>query len=334
VRRPTILLSAISAAFAIIFFTMTTKTSDFVKRNEIRRPEYRVDFHRPGLQGITSVLKHRSNPRNDMLLVNGMGMTVKVTDTKMMAHFPMLLHPDPENTLVICLGMGTTFRSAISYKKKVTVVELVKEVVEALDYFYEDAPACKAYAGGKIVVNDGRNFLKLTRDKFDVITIDPPPPIDAAGVNNLYSREFIELARDRLNKGGIMAHWMPFPGTGSGVDDTETLEILVRTFSRVFPYVYLHRSFNGIGIHVLGSMDPIVILPEAIRTRLSLKTIADDINEWDQPSLTWLSTEWMVSTPEFTAKSGITTDDEPYLEFYLLRTLLKGGQKESPMSFW
>jgi spermidine synthase len=76
--------------------------------NSRSRHGQRVVFHKPGIQGVTSVLKNPASPMRDSLLVNGKGMTVKVTDTKMMAHFPMLFHPDPEDTLVIAFGMGTS----------------------------------------------------------------------------------------------------------------------------------------------------------------------------------------------------------------------------------
>jgi hypothetical protein len=49
------------------------------------------------------------------LIVNGQGMTYLTPITKMMAHLPLasLDHP-PANGLVICFGMGTTFRSMAS----------------------------------------------------------------------------------------------------------------------------------------------------------------------------------------------------------------------------
>jgi spermidine synthase len=269
----------------------------------------------------------------DILLVNGMGMTRKATDTKMMAHLPMLLHPNPENALVVCMGMGTTYRSALAYGKRVTVVELVKEVADALDYFYEDAAALKAHPGGKIVVNDGRSFLNLTRDTFDIITVDPPPPIDAAGVNNLYSKEFIELARKRLKKGGIMAHWMPLPGTLSGVDDLDTLSRLIRTFAQVFPYTYMHKSIHNIGLHVIGSMEPVTISADIVRSKLSNGKVLDDISEWDTVPPEYFSTGWILFPPPDLV-GPTTTDNEPFLEFYLLRTIRSGGQKTHPVSYW
>ena len=306
--------------------------NNFATRYNALYPNFQVVFHEPGLQGVTTAIRERNDPLSDILLVNGMGMTRKATDTKMMAHLPLVLHPDPQDTLVICFGMGTTYRSAISYGGNVTVVELVKEVFDAFGYFYQDADRVRTYAKGRMVVNDGRNFLKLTRQKFDVITIDPPPPIDAAGVNNLYSREFIELAKSRLNKGGIMAHWMPFPGTMSGVDDKGTFVMIVQTFTETFPYVAILRSYHGAGLHVLGSMEPLDISMDRIKHRLMKKEIANDLEEWDPVPLSYFQNIKVFRPPA--GDDVLVNDDRPRLVFYLLRTLREGGKKMFAYNYW
>ena len=52
---------------------------------------------------------------NKWLLVNGIGMTKLTPITKFMAHLPLAMHREkPESALVICFGMGTTYRSALS----------------------------------------------------------------------------------------------------------------------------------------------------------------------------------------------------------------------------
>ena len=306
--------------------------TDFKTRFNASNPQLEVVYNKPGLQGITAVIKKRNKPTADLLLVNGMGMTVKVTETKIMAHLPMLVHPDPKDTLVICFGMGTTYRSAISYGGNVTVVELVKEVVEAFDYFYQDALRVREYSKGRIIVNDGRNFLNLTRRKYDVITIDPPPPIDAAGVNNLHSREFIELAKTHLKKGGIMAHWIPYPAAHAGVDDKETFTMLVHTFADVFPFVYVLRGYHNMGVHLLGSSEPLDISMSSLKKHLSIKEIAPDLREWDSVPLAYFQEIKRYKPSDDNNK--IITDDRPLLEFYLLSTWQRHGEKRFIPNWW
>ena len=307
--------------------------SEFVVRFNARDPLSQIVYHKPGLQGVTTVIQGRTDePITKSLLVNGMGMTMKITDTKMMAHLPMLLHPDPKDTLVICFGMGTTYRSAITHGGNVTAVELVKEVLDAFDYFYQDASRVRTYAKGRMVVNDGRSYLKLTREKYDVIIIDPPPPIDAAGVNHLYSKEFLQLAKSHLKKGGVMAHWLPYPGESAGIDDLDTMAMLVLTFADVFPHVYIRHSVNHMGVHVLGSEEPLEISVDLLRKRLLNKGIVDDLREWDPVPIGYFQDIKRFRPPMIT--SWLVTDDRPLLEFYLLRTWQKGGKKSFAYNFW
>ena len=74
-----------------------------------------------------------------MLLVNGIGMTSLTPVTKMMAHLTLASLPEPpRNVLIICFGMGTTFRSALSWNIPVTVVELVPSVPKLFTYYHPD----------------------------------------------------------------------------------------------------------------------------------------------------------------------------------------------------
>jgi len=327
-RWPAPTLGAVAVALAAYSAYALRGPSVMVEMVEALHPGWEVRFNQPGLQGVTSVIAKQGDPLGSLLLVNGRGMTQKTTVTKMMAHLPLLLHPHPEDTLVICFGMGTTYRSAVAHGGNVTVVELVGEVVDAFDRFHADAARVRAYPRGRIVVNDGRNFLKLTARKFDVITIDPPPPIDAAGVINLYSKEFLELARDHLKPGGIMAQWIPLPGTQGGVETQDEVVQLLTTFSDVFPYAYAYRGFGHSGIHVLGSNQPIQVSLDAIRERLANPAVAADLNEWEDVPLSTF--EAITPLPKDPAAPPPLTDDAPALEFYLLRTLRSGHPRMHP----
>jgi len=291
-----------------------------------------VMFHHPGIQAVTTVIRIPGRQLPDCLLVNGIGMTARVTDTKMMAHLPLLLHPAPRDTLVICFGMGTTYRSALSHGGNVTVVELVEDVLDVFPYFYQDTAEVLANPRGRRIVNDGRNFLATSRERFDVITIDPPPPIDGAGVNNLYSRDFIELARNHLKAGGIMAHWFPYVGSSSGVDDQRSFQMLVNTFCTAFPHVYAIKGYHNIGLHLIGSMQPLDISMEKLAVRLGDPAVARDMREFDDVPVSYFAN--FTSGPLPHSELPIVTDDHPLLEFYFLRTLLGGGQKMVPQHYW
>lgn len=297
-------------------------------------PGSEVPFHRTGVQATTTVVRMRPGDRmSSLLLVNGSGMTVLTTITKMMAHIPLLLHPKPQKVLVICFGMGTTYRSALSHGVEVTAVELVPEVFDAFDQFHADAAQLKAHPRGRLIANDGRNFLKLTDERFDVITIDPPPPIDGAGVNHLHSRDFVRLARERLNPGGILAHWIPTPAADAGVDDWDTFYMLIRSVVDEFPHAAIVPAAPEVGVHVLVSDQPFSTPPEVVYQRLETPSIAADVNEWRSFHPPYPLGLQDVNRADLT-KYAPVTDDEPRLEFDLLRELRSDRRRNLRQVWW
>src|ERR1051326_6223669 len=142
------------------------------------------------------------------LFVNGIGVTELTPETKFMAHLPLAFHRGtPESALIICFGMGTSFRSALSWNVDTTAVELVPSVKASFGFFHRDASQLEANPKGHIVVDDGRRYLKRTSKMFDVVVTDPPPPVEAVGSSLLYSEEFYALVKEHLNPNGIMQVW-------------------------------------------------------------------------------------------------------------------------------
>ena len=136
------------------------------------------------------------------LFVNGVAITVLTPATKMMAHLPLAsLDHKPRNALAICFGMGTSFRSLLSWDIPVTAVELVPSVPRVFSYFHSDTPELLHSPLAHVIIDDGRRYLERTAEQYDVITIDPPPPIEAAGSSLRYSKEFYSTLKPRLRRG-------------------------------------------------------------------------------------------------------------------------------------
>jgi predicted membrane-bound spermidine synthase len=255
------------------------------------------------------------------LLVNGRSMTHFTTITKVMAHLPLgLVKRPPRSALVICLGMGTTFRSLMSWNVHATAVELVPSVKDAFGYFFSDAKEIASRPEGKIIIDDGRRFLRRTSETFDVITIDPPPPVEAAASSLLYSKEFYAAAIARLSEGGILQQWIP---------DTEDriVQAVARSLLEAFPHVKMYRSFEGWGYHFLASMQPIDVPPPAVlAARLPARAV-DDLLEWTEAKdpVKFLAQVLAGETNPYAFARGNdarVTDDRPYNEYYMLRRVL------------
>jgi spermidine synthase len=258
------------------------------------------------------------------LLVNGYGMTVLTPLTKVMAHLPLAsLDHEPKSAVVIAFGMGTTFRSLLSWNIDATAVELVPSVVDAFEFYHDDAESVRLDPRAHLVIDDGRRFLARTRKRFDLITIDPPPPVETAGSSLLYAREFYEIAKPRLAEGGILQQWFP---DGILVEPAIRHAVL-RAVLDAFPHVRIFQSLHGQGLHILCSMQPIDVpdvdefidrMPERARR---------DLMEWPKPGETLrtflltnvLGKEIAVESLIGPNNREMVTDNRPFNEYFLMR---------------
>ena len=272
-----------------------------------------------------TVISYGTDGINKHLFVNGVGITILTTVTKWMAYLPLThLQYKPKSTLVICFGMGTTFRSMLRWPdlEHVTAVELVPSVKDAFGYYHSDAPQVMADPRGQVVVDDGRRFLRRTRQKFDVITLDPPPPIQAAGSGMLYSKEFLQLMKSHLQPGGILAHWIP------GGAEPIFLNGVTAALSDTFKYV---RYFSSpFGIHYLASdTETPNLTTEQIVARLP-ESAKSDILDWEVDKNIFTQTSRvmgqektlaMILGSDLSNMASIprTTDEFPLNEYYKVR---------------
>lgn len=271
------------------------------------------------------------------LYVNGVGMTVLTSVTKMMAHFPAahLTRHDGQSldTLVICFGMGTSFRSLASWGANVTAVELVPSVPDVFGYFHPDGPDLLRGAPGRlrIVHDDGRRFLDRSPGLFDLITVDPPPPVEAAGSSLLYTKEFYASAKRRMKPGAILQTWLPG-------GDRETVAGVTLSVLESFPYVRVMGSIAGTGFHITASNDPIPKLtPYQLAARMPDAAIRD-MTEWDHEMpvkffAQMLANEYVVDsllTGQSRAATVAITDDRPVNEFYLQRRMAHPEEPAPP----
>jgi spermidine synthase len=296
----------LAAALVLFFFTRDYK-ADYPDRRELRDSTATVIATGTGMDKV--------------LLVNGVGMTSLTPITKMMAHMTLASLPQPpSNVLVICFGMGTTFRSVISWNVPVTVVELVPSVPKLFTYYHPDGDQVLASPLGHVVIDDGRRYLERVPQQYDAIIIDPPPPVPAAGSSLLYSRDFYEVAKQRLRPGGILQQWLP--PEGDAVDQAA----IARALMEVFPYVRIYGSVFRTGLHYLASMSPIPQRSAPQMVALMPPAALADMMEWgpamtpaDQFNLMLFNTSSPNALIERSPDTPTLQDDRPVNEYYLLR---------------
>lgn len=299
------------AVTGILAATLLRFTEDFPDRftHKAVRRDYAATVVATG-QGMHSVL-----------WVNGVGITRLTPVTKMMAHMPMVMLPHPpRNVAVICFGMGTTFRSALSWGVPTTAVDLSPSVPALFSYFHPDAPAVVSSPLAHIVIDDGRAYLEKTQERFDVITIDPPPPIEAAGSSLLYSRQFYAIAKRRLSPDGILQQWY-------ALGDKTDIAAVIRAIRAEFPYVRMYVSVENWGIHFLASMRPLPDLSAAEMARRTPSAAVRDLLEWGPAKTAEDQYAIVLSRPAnanhylgLDPDAPALDDDAPVNEYSLLRS--------------
>jgi spermidine synthase len=269
------------------------------------------------------------------LRVNGVGITALDPITKVMAHLTLAsLDHAPSSALVICFGMGTTYRSLLSWNIPTTAVELVPSVPKVFWYYHADGPQLLASPLSHVVIDDGRRYLERTSATYDAINLDPPPPVGAAGSSLLYTGEFYSAAKRRLRPGGILEQWLPVDETG---DDPLVPASVARALQESFTHVRVFHSFEEVsgirltqtqGLLFLASDDPIAVrTPASLAQRMPAMAIRD-LLEWgpertpENELADILKNEVSIERVIAHAPNADALDDDrPVNEYYMLRHL-------------
>jgi spermidine synthase len=234
------------------------------------------------------------------------------------ALFPMLYAPRYEQALVIGLGTGMTTGVVSTFPfKRIHVVELSGAIaVAARDWFGEINRGVLSDPRTRLHINDGRNHLLLDRETYDVVTVELTS-IWFAGAGNLYNREFYDLVRARLSKGGVFSQWIQLHHMR-----WEDLSVAIATLRDVFPHVVLYLGDEQGLMIASGSAldsDPARLAElsrrDGVRENLALYG-ASDLRELfgrmlcDEDGVTALYEETLAGSGP-----GVSTDDHPLLEY-------------------
>ena len=186
---------------------------------------------------------------------------------RMLGHLPAMLHSAPRSVLIVGCGAGVTAGSFVVQPgiERIVICEiepLVPRVVAR--YFSSQNHHVVGDPRVQIVFDDARHYILTTKEKFDIITSDPIHPW-VKGSASLYTQEYFEMCRERLNPGGMVTQWVPLYES-----DEATVKSEIGTFFRVFPGGTIwgnDDSGNGYDIVLLGQNGSTHIGVDALRDR-------------------------------------------------------------------
>jgi spermidine synthase len=232
---------------------------------------------------------------------------------RLQALIPLLTAPAPPRAaLVIGLGTGITCGTlaTVSSLERRTCIELSPAVKIAASHFRGNLGVLYDRRFD-IRIDDGRHALLAGNDRYDLITLEPPPPA-AAGVVNLYSRDFYELAKRRLGQHGVLAQWWPLP-----TQNEEDSRSLVRSFLDAFAHVTLWST----ELHemlLVGSEAPLALELTRLQARFEEPAVARVLDEVGVQSVAALLATYVTDRrglEAFVAAAPAVTDDDPRIEY-------------------
>jgi len=171
---------------------------------------------REGVNQTTTLLRSdwQGETVSHRLVTNGHSMSATALADrrymKMFVHWAVAVRPNAQRALLISHGLGSTAKALTDTRslRRIDVVDISPEILALAETIFLATENPLRDPRVRVHVEDGRFYLQTTGEVYDLITGEPPPP-KAAGIVNLYSREYFQLVRHRLTAGGVATYWLP-----------------------------------------------------------------------------------------------------------------------------
>ena len=234
-----------------------------------------MTFYKEGADATVAVFEVPDPPLK-ISFVNGRSEVPTDRDSMRAFHLlgdlPPLLRPGAQSALMISFGngiaAGTMARQPIP---RIQAVEIVAEQVEAAQLYEDENRGVLHKPNVQIAIEDGRNYLLRSPERFDIITADATHPVNSSSWA-LFTREFYLLARQHLSNDGVMVQWLPFHDLAE-----QDYRNIIATFQSVFPHTTLWFT-GGSHTFLVGTPRPLSKADIAgLDSRIKAMGIADDL---------------------------------------------------------
>jgi spermidine synthase len=232
-----------------------------------------------------------------------------------LVHPVMLAHPNPKSVFIAGGGEGATLREVLQHKtvQHATMVDIDEKVVDIcrryLPSFHKnsfDDPR------SKVVFTDARKYLEETTDRYDIVLIDLVEPLEAGPAYLLYTKEFYQIVKSKLNAGGIMC----VQSGASGLANVENYFAIHHTLKTVFSIVRPYQSFVPTFVDLWGfntaseTLDPAVLKAAEIDKRI-LERLTGTLKAFDGSRFTSSFVLYTYLRRELAQAKRIIVDNDP-----------------------
>ena len=308
-------LVAVAAVANLLVFSDSKTFHAELKGADLRSPAQGFDviYYAEGLSGTVTGIE-RGGYRG--LFVDGQNVSgtdrVLLADSKMLAHVPLLLAPAPEVALTVGYGTGTTSGSMLLHGIEVHAVEIEEKIIEAAPLFSSVNYDSYADPALRIVLDDARNYIATTEQRFDAIVTDVTN-LKYKRNPYLYTREYFQIMQDALSEDGIAAAWLPVGGLSFA-----DLQTLIATFHAVYPHTtaWYFTQFPTHFIILVGTPEPLQVSLDDLRARMV--RVARDLKTLDVDNVHELASMLLLGERDVDALSAgqpLHTDNRPILEY-------------------
>ncbi len=124
-----------------------------------------------------------------------------------LVHPAMMFHQLPKNILIIGGGEGATLRETIKHPsvESIIMVDIDKNLIDICkEYLPNHHQGSFDDSRVNIVIDDAFKFVENTSEKFDVIIVDVPDPLEFGPAHHLFTLEFYEKISTILQNDGIL----------------------------------------------------------------------------------------------------------------------------------
>ena len=176
-------------------------------------------------------LEERANLEDTIFLQDGLNATISVSRSDsyialktngkvdassvdretqlLLGHLGAIFHPHPQRVLIVGFGAGMTASALLRYPdvQRLDCIEIEPAVLRAAPFLEQLNRGVLSDPRLHLVLEDARNALLTTRDRYDLIVSEPSNPW-IAGIATLFTGEYYEAIRQHLAPGGIFVQWV------------------------------------------------------------------------------------------------------------------------------